>query len=110
MTTRFETLQRTVSIPDQVSVQIEGRTVKVKGPLGHCKKICPTFQSQSTWTTIRSDWKLAGRERGRSECWEQQLPTSETCSKESHKATGTNCAQSTPTFPSQLRWMRKRRC
>jgi len=34
MTTRFETLQRTVSIPDQVSVQIEGRTVKVKGPLG----------------------------------------------------------------------------
>jgi len=34
VTTRFETLQRTVSIPDQVSVQIEGRTVKVKGPLG----------------------------------------------------------------------------
>jgi len=34
MTTRFETLQRTVSIPDQVSVQVEGRTVKVKGPLG----------------------------------------------------------------------------
>src|SRR5438034_2643937 len=33
MTTRFETLQRTVSIPDQVSVQVEGRTVKVKGPL-----------------------------------------------------------------------------
>ena len=31
---RFETLQRTVSIPDQVSVQVEGRTVKVKGPLG----------------------------------------------------------------------------
>ncbi|HEX9612553.1 MAG TPA: 50S ribosomal protein L6 [Candidatus Bathyarchaeia archaeon] len=34
MTARFETLQRTVSIPDQVSVQVEGRTVKVKGPLG----------------------------------------------------------------------------
>jgi len=34
MTTRFETLRRTVSIPDQVSVQVEGRTVKVKGPLG----------------------------------------------------------------------------
>ena len=34
MTTRFETLERTVSIPDQVSVQVEGRTVKVKGPLG----------------------------------------------------------------------------
>lgn len=34
MTTRFETLQRTVSIPEQVSVQVEGRTVKVKGPLG----------------------------------------------------------------------------
>jgi len=31
---RFETLQRTISIPDQVSVQVEGRTVKVKGPLG----------------------------------------------------------------------------
>ena len=31
---RFETLQRTVSIPDRVSVQVEGRTVKVKGPLG----------------------------------------------------------------------------
>ena len=34
MTTRFETLERTVSIPDQVSVRVEGRTVKVKGPLG----------------------------------------------------------------------------
>jgi large subunit ribosomal protein L6 len=31
---RFETLQRIVPIPDQVSVQVEGRTVKVKGPLG----------------------------------------------------------------------------
>jgi len=31
---RFETLARTVPIPDQVSVQVEGRTVKVKGPLG----------------------------------------------------------------------------
>jgi large subunit ribosomal protein L6 len=34
MTARFETLQRTVPIPDQVAVQVEGRTVKVKGPLG----------------------------------------------------------------------------
>src|SRR5436853_5005294 len=34
MTTRFETLERTVSSSDQVSVQVEGRTVKVKGPLG----------------------------------------------------------------------------
>jgi len=34
VTTRFETLERTLSIPDQVSVQVEGRTVKVKGPLG----------------------------------------------------------------------------
>src|SRR2546428_1603218 len=34
MTTSFEPLQRTVSIPDQVSVQVEGRTVKVNGPLG----------------------------------------------------------------------------
>ena len=34
MTTRFKTLERTLSIPDQVSVQVEGRTVKVKGPLG----------------------------------------------------------------------------
>src|SRR5437588_10005149 len=34
MTTRCETLRRTVSIADQVSMQVEGRTVKVKGPLG----------------------------------------------------------------------------
>src|SRR5947208_286456 len=34
MTTRVETLERTVSIPDHVCVQVEGRTVKVKGPLG----------------------------------------------------------------------------
>ena len=34
MTARFETLQRIVTIPDQVAVQVEGRTVKVKGPLG----------------------------------------------------------------------------
>ena len=34
MTTRFETLERIVSIPDRVSVHVEGRTVKVKGPLG----------------------------------------------------------------------------
>src|SRR5947199_4556930 len=34
MTTRFETLERTVSIPDHVSVQVERRTVKVKGQLG----------------------------------------------------------------------------
>src|SRR5947208_13672377 len=34
MTTRFETLERTVSIPHHVSVQVKGRTVKVKGPLG----------------------------------------------------------------------------
>jgi large subunit ribosomal protein L6 len=34
MTTRFEILQRTVSIPEQVSVQVEGRTLRVKGPLG----------------------------------------------------------------------------
>lgn len=31
---RFETLQRTVPIPENVSVQVEGRTVRVKGPLG----------------------------------------------------------------------------
>lgn len=31
---RFEILERTVSVPDKVSVQIDGRTVKVKGPLG----------------------------------------------------------------------------
>jgi large subunit ribosomal protein L6 len=31
---RIETLQRTVPIPDQVTVQVEGRTVRVKGPLG----------------------------------------------------------------------------
>jgi len=31
---RTETLQRTIAIPDQVSVQVEGRTVRVKGPLG----------------------------------------------------------------------------
>jgi large subunit ribosomal protein L6 len=31
---RFETLQRTITIPEQVSVQVEGRSVKVKGPMG----------------------------------------------------------------------------
>ena len=31
---RFETLQRIVSVPDKVTVQVDGRTVKVKGPLG----------------------------------------------------------------------------
>ena len=31
---RFETLKRSVPFPEQVSVQVDGRTVKVKGPLG----------------------------------------------------------------------------
>src|SRR4029077_20131991 len=31
---RFETLQRTIQVPDGVTVQVEGKTVKVKGPLG----------------------------------------------------------------------------
>jgi len=31
---RVETLQRTLPIPDEVTVQVEGRTVRVKGPLG----------------------------------------------------------------------------
>jgi large subunit ribosomal protein L6 len=31
---RYETLQRAVSFPEQVSVQVEGRTVQVRGPLG----------------------------------------------------------------------------
>ena len=31
---RLEILQRTLSVPEGVTVQIEGRTVKVKGPLG----------------------------------------------------------------------------
>ena len=31
---RFETLQRAVTVPDKVTVQVEGRTVRVKGPLG----------------------------------------------------------------------------
>lgn len=31
---RVETLQRTLPIPDKVSVQLEGRHVKVQGPLG----------------------------------------------------------------------------
>jgi large subunit ribosomal protein L6 len=31
---RTETLARTVTIPDQVNVQVEGRTIRVKGPLG----------------------------------------------------------------------------
>lgn len=31
---RFETLQRTIPIPEQVSVQVEGRSVNVKGPMG----------------------------------------------------------------------------
>ncbi len=31
---RVETLQRTLPIPDRVSVQLDGRRVKVRGPLG----------------------------------------------------------------------------
>jgi large subunit ribosomal protein L6 len=31
---RYETLKRNVSIPDQVNVEVEGRIVRVKGPLG----------------------------------------------------------------------------
>ena len=31
---RFEILKRTVPFPEQVTVQVDGRTVKVKGPLG----------------------------------------------------------------------------
>src|SRR2546425_11177830 len=38
MTTRFETLQRTVPIPEQVSVQVEGRTARAKGPLASLQK------------------------------------------------------------------------
>ena len=34
MMTRLQTLQRTVPVPENVTVQIEGRTVMVKGPLG----------------------------------------------------------------------------
>src|SRR5882762_11842144 len=32
--TRFETLQRTIQVPDGVTVEVDGKTVKVKGPLG----------------------------------------------------------------------------
>src|SRR5689334_20487873 len=31
---RFETLQRTIQVPDGVTVGVDGKTVKVKGPLG----------------------------------------------------------------------------
>src|SRR5438309_10608923 len=31
---RFETLQRTIQVPDGVTVGVEGKTVNVKGPLG----------------------------------------------------------------------------
>src|SRR5579864_6477944 len=31
---RTETLARTITIPDQVNVHVEGRTIRVKGPLG----------------------------------------------------------------------------
>jgi large subunit ribosomal protein L6 len=31
---RFETLQRTIQVPDGVTVNVDGKTVKVKGPLG----------------------------------------------------------------------------
>src|SRR5436309_12894507 len=33
-TARFETLQRNLQVPENVSVQIESRIVKAKGPLG----------------------------------------------------------------------------
>lgn len=31
---RSETLQRTINVPENVNVQVEGRTVRVEGPLG----------------------------------------------------------------------------
>lgn len=32
--TRFETLQRTIQVPEGVTVEVNGKNVKVKGPLG----------------------------------------------------------------------------
>src|SRR2546430_9944856 len=54
MTTRFETLQRTVSIPEKVSVQVEGRTVSVKGPLGSLQQ----YLSQLPVSTSVADNKV----------------------------------------------------
>ena len=32
--TRFETVQRTIQVPEGVTVEVDGKSVKVKGPLG----------------------------------------------------------------------------
>src|SRR5947209_10806626 len=98
MTTRFETLERTVSIPDHVSVQVEGRTVKVKGPLGSLQEdlshLPVSINVDDNKVRLETTWPRK-REIG-------MLGTAaahvRNMLKESHKATGTNCAQSTPTF------------
>src|SRR5437016_8171517 len=110
MTTRFETLERTVSIPDHVSVQVEGRTVKVKGPLGSLQEDLSHLPVSINVNENRCDWKRPGRGKERLECWGLQRLMCETCSKESRRATGTSCEPSTPTFQSRSRWMRRRRC
>jgi len=40
---RFETLQRTIQVPDGVTVGVDGKTVKVKGPSDRSKKISLTY-------------------------------------------------------------------
>src|SRR5438128_326791 len=110
MTTRFETLQRTVSIPDQVSVQVEGRTVKVKGPLGSLQEdlshLPVSIDVNDNKVRLETTWP-SKREIG-------MLGTAAAHVRNMlrgvHRATGTNCAPSTPTFPSRLRWMRRLRC
>lgn len=35
---RFETLQRTIQVPDGVTIEVSGKNVKVKGPLGELQE------------------------------------------------------------------------
>jgi len=57
---RFETLQRTLQVPEGVTVQIDGRTVKVKGPLGSLEEnlshLPVTLSMDGSQIRLQTDW------------------------------------------------------
>src|SRR5260370_16796100 len=59
---RFETLQRTIQVPDGVTVQVEGKTVKVKGPLGTLQEdlshLPVTFTQSGREVQVSVTWPL----------------------------------------------------
>ena len=57
---RFETLQRTLPVPEGVTVEIEGRTVKVKGPRGALEEdlshLPVTMSIDGKQVTLQTEW------------------------------------------------------